>query len=196
MAVPKKIINPAPYPKLNIKLSRPLKKVIRYIEKVNSGLKERDKVKYEIIEHKTVYTAFDKAQTLKIKPNIVGKTLILKTDKDLIVSLIPGNKNLDKNKLKKIINSWRKKNNQKPVKKIEFISERLMKNKFKGVKVGAVPPFGSLFGFLTFIEKSLLNAPKIVVSGGGYNWSIKISPASLKKLIPNLIKGSFTKAKK
>ena len=164
------------------------KKVINFLEK--------NKVKYEIIEHRTVYTAFDKTRTLKIKPNITGKTLVLKTDRDLAVVLIPANKNLDKNKLKKIINIWRKRQDMKAVKKIDFASERLMKNKLKGIKMGAVPPFGSLFKLPTFINKSLLNQPKIILNSGHYNSSIKIKASLLKKLMPDLITGSFAKAKK
>jgi len=80
-------------------------KIIKYLD--------LSRVKYERIEHKTVYTAYDKVATLKVKPNVIGKTLVLKIDNELAMVLIPGNKNLDK-------------------------------NKFKVVKVGAVPPFGNL----------------------------------------------------
>jgi len=152
-------------------------KLIKFLEKA--------KVKYEPIEHRIVYTAFDKAQTLKVSEKIVGKTLILKTDKEIFIALIATNKNLDTNKLKKIAKA----------KKIGFVSEKVIKNKFKGVKVGAIPPFGNLFKLKTFIDNFLLKQPKIIINGGDYNWSIKISGASLKKIIPDLMKGSFSKAR-
>ena len=158
-------------------------KIIKFLEKA--------KVKYEPIKHRMVYTAFDKAATLKMKPNIIGKTLVLKTDKDLVVILIPGNKNLDKNKFKKLINDGRKKEGQKPVKNIDFISEKLMKNKFKGVKVGAIPPSGNLFKLATFVDKGLLKNPKIIINAGNYNWSIKIKGTDLKKIASDLFTGNF-----
>ena len=37
----------------------------------------KNKVKFKEIKHKTVYTAFDKAKTLKVPAKIIGKTLIL-----------------------------------------------------------------------------------------------------------------------
>jgi len=154
-----------------------------------------NKARYEIIPHRTVYTAYDKAATLKLKPNIIGKTLVLKMDKLISVVLIPGNKNLDKNKFKKIANDWQKKKEEKPVKKVDFISEKIMKNKFKGVKIGAIPPFGNLWKLPTFIDKGLLKNPKILINGGDYNFSIKITGAVLKKLIPDLVIGNFSKAK-
>ncbi len=152
-----------------------------------------NKARYEIVPHRTVYTAYDKAATLRVKPNMIGKTLVLKMDKLILVVLIAGNKNLDKNKFKKTVNDWQKKKEEKPVKKVDFISEKIMKNKFKGVKIGAIPPFGNLWKLPTFIDKGLMKNPKIVVNGGDYNFSIKITGAVLKKLIPDLIIGNFSK---
>ncbi len=143
------------------------------------------KIKYEPIRHRTVYTAYDKAATLKVPEKIIGKTLAINLDGGLAVVLIPANRNLDKNKLKKAVKS----------RKMDFVSERVMKNKFKGVKLGAIPPVGSLFKMPTFIDRSLLKLPKIYINSGDYNWSIKISGASLKKMVPDSVSGVFGKAR-
>jgi Ala-tRNA(Pro) deacylase len=155
---------------------------------------ENNKIKYELISHRTVYTAYDKAATLKVKPKIIGKTLVLKMDKELAIALIPGNKNLDKNKFKKVVNDWRKKKKEKPAKNIDFVSEKLMKNKFKGLKIGAVPPFGDIWKIPTFIDKGLLKEKNIFVNSGVYENSFKISPKIFEKL--EVVIGNFSKAKK
>jgi Ala-tRNA(Pro) deacylase len=154
------------------------KKIVNFFEKA--------KVKYEPVKHRTVYTAHDKAQTLRVPEKIVGKTLVIKMDKKVGLVLIPANKNLDKEKLKKITKS----------KTIDFLKESWMKKNLRGVKIGTVPPFGSLWKLPTFIDKALFRESKIIINAGDYNWSIKISPAVLKKLIPDLIVGSFTKTRK
>ena len=165
------------------------KKVINFLEK--------SKVKYEIIKHKTVYTAFDKSKTLKEKTNIIGKTLVLKiSSKEMVIVLIPGDKNLDKVKIKKIINLQRRKEDKKIVKKIEFASERLMKNRFKGMKMGTIAPFGNLFKIPTFVNKSLLNKKKIILNSGCHDQSMAIKGNDFEKIIPDLIKGSFVKSRK
>jgi Ala-tRNA(Pro) deacylase len=174
-------------------------KVTKFLEK--SGLK------YEEVSHKTVFTAYDKAATLRVKPNIIGKTLVLKTDppasampkalragSEMAMVLIPGNKNLDKVKFQKVLNVWRKKQGIKLVKKIDFISEAVMKNKFKGIKLGAVPPFGKLFGIPTFIDKGLAKEKAILISTGIYEKSFKVSPKIFEKL--EIVSGAFSKAKK
>ena len=154
------------------------KKIINFLEK--------NKAKYEAIRHRTVYTAFDKAATLRVPQKIIGKTLIVRVDKNPVLILIPANKNLDLQKLKKITKA----------KKADFIREAWMKKQLVGVKVGAVPPFGNLWGLPTFVDQTLMKNPKIIVSGGNYNWSLKMRPAELKKLTPGLILGNFSKAKK
>lgn len=151
------------------------------------------KIKYEPIEHRIVYTAFDKAQTLKVHQKIVGKTLVIKFNNGYAIVLIPANKNLDKGKLKKTANNWLKKQNIKTVKSIDFAKEVWMKKNLKGVKVGAVPPFGILWKLPTFIDLSLINQQKIIINSGSCNWSIRINPVYLKKLMPDLVTGKFSK---
>lgn len=153
-------------------------KIIKFLEKA--------KVKYEPVSHRTVYTAFDKAKTLRVPEKSIGKTLILRTNGDLIFSLVSADKNLDKKKLGKILKG----------KKLDFATERAVISKIKGVKVGAIPPFGSLWKFRTFADKGLLKSPKIIVNGGNYGWSIKISSSDFKKLIPDLAVGNFAKSRK
>ena len=151
------------------------KKIINFLE--------GNKVKYETVEHKTVFTAHDKAATLKVADKIIGKTLVVKLDKVMVLALIPANKNLDKQKLKKISKA----------KIVDFVKEAWMKKNLKGVKIGSVPPFGNLFKMPTFIDRGLMSNKKIVVSSGSHTDSIKINPASFKKIIPDLVVGSFTK---
>jgi len=164
------------------------KKVTNFLDKKNA--------RYKIIEHKTVYTAFDKTQTLKLKPYAVGKTLVLKNGHDFAIASLPANKNLDKRKFKRLFNEQRKKKGKKPVKKIRLASEKWMKKKLRGVKLGAVPPFGSLFKCPTFVHKSLLGHSKMIMNSGHYDYSISISPSAFKKAVPDLSTGSFTKARK
>ncbi|TAK94780.1 hypothetical protein EPO05_05875, partial [Patescibacteria group bacterium] len=102
------------------------KKVVGYLDK--------QKYKYQIVEHRTTFTAWDTAQTEHVKPQDVSKALVLKLDKEYAVALIPANKNLDKQKFLKAYNVWIKKDiakvaaaKTKAVKKVEFAKEVWMK---------------------------------------------------------------------
>lgn len=138
------------------------KKVLNFLKK--------EKITPKILTHKTVYTAFDKAKTLKISPSIVVKTIVVKLEKTIGLFLLPADKKLDFKKVKKIS------------KKFSLLKETEIKKKFKGVKIGAIPPFGKLWGLPIFADTFLKNKKKIIVSGGNWNISLEISPKLLEKL--------------
>ena len=149
---------------------------------------EDNKIKYEVLEHRKVYTALDCAETQHMKPQEIVKTMVMKADTNYFLALLPANKNTDKAKLKKFINVWIKKINslkateeeqifaktfKKAVKKIDFAKEAWMKKNMLG-KVGATPPFGSLVKLPVFMDSSLYKAVNLIVNVGEYTESLKI----------------------
>jgi len=169
---------------------------------------DNNKVKYEPIEHRKVFTAFDKAKTLKVLEKIIGKTLVVRFDKNVGLVLIPANKMLDKKKLLQVVNKWQNSDGRIRIPRgragrdrglryshADFVKEAWMKKNIKGVKLGAIPPFGILWKIPTFIDRSLMNQQKIVVNVGDWNWSIKINPANLKRIIPDLVVGNLSKTR-
>lgn len=155
---------------------------------------DKNKIKYETIKHKTVYTALDKAATLRVKPTMVGKTVMVSFNgKTYALGLIPSNKNLDKKKVLTAFNKQKAKGEN--YKKIDFVTEKWMKAHIKGVKPGATPPLGIFYKLPFFIDNALAKQPKIIVNGGEYELSLKLSPAALIKLDPGAVKGGFSMAK-
>ncbi len=152
------------------------KKILNYLAK--------NKIKYEILKHKIVYTSYDLAATLKKKLNEIAKTLIVKTDKDYFLLVLPASRQVDFPKLKKIFKA----------KKLSLIKENLMKKIFK-VKPGTVPPFGSLFKLDVCLDKSLKKVKKIIVRAGSYAESLKIKISDLIKM-EKPEEGQFTSEKK
>lgn len=162
-------------------------------KKITSYL-DKNKYKYEIIEHKTTYTAWDTAQTEKVRPQEVAKALVMKADNDYVLALVPSNRNLDKQKLLKAINVIRKKSGEKNYKKIDFAKEVWMKKSLPG-KVGAVTPFRELLKLDIYADSLLWKSKKIYLGSGEHTASIRVNTKQyLKK--ENPVKGSFSKSKK
>lgn len=159
------------------------------------NLLEKNKIKHEIIDHKKVYTAWDSAETQRIKPQEVVKTLVMKiSSRKYVLALIPANKNLNKKKFLKEINKWLKKEGEKAVKSVEFAKEAWMKKNVKG-KIGTTAPLGSLSKISTFIDRGLLRQKNLIINTGDYRKSIKLSTKKFLEL-EEMIKGSFSEAKK
>lgn len=154
------------------------------------------KMKHEILQHKTVFTAFDKAMTLSVKPAQVVKTLVVALDRGYAIVAVPANRNLDFSALKKAVNVMLKKMKSKSVKKVGIVKEKWIAKNLKGVKPGAVPPFGVLWNLPTFVDKGFLKEKKIIVNGGSHTESIRMNLKDFLKAVPDIIVGSFSKARK
>lgn len=173
----------------------PLKKLINKLDE--------QKIKYGVVEHRKVYTTFDAAQTQKIKPQQVAKTLLVKGDSDFYFAVISGNKKLDSNKLKKVMNNYFVQQEEsretgsrsKPgeIKKLSIANEAQIKRNFTK-KMGALPPFGSLYKCQTFVDKALLKNSKINLNAGSFTESLEMTPAQYQKF-EEAAEGSFSKAK-
>ena len=132
-------------------------------------LEESGKV-YEVVEHRTVYTAYDAAQTMHVKLNQIAKSLLVKTNKPLghgkkpyAIAIVPADKNMDLKKLAKVMTT----------------KEGVMKTQFK-VKPGAMAAFGSLYKIPVFVDKNLKGTA--IFSSGSFNESIKMKVADYTKL--------------
>lgn len=152
------------------------KKVLNYLEK--------EGVNYKVVEHRTVYTAYDLAMTLKMKESQIAKNLLLKVGKDFVIAVLPANKNIDLKKFAKITN----------VKKVDIPKEGIMKTKFK-VHPGALPAFGSVNKLPVYIDKVLTKETRVLFSVGSFTESISMTVKNFIKLESAEV-GAFSVAKK
>lgn len=149
-----------------------------------------NKYKYDVIEHRKTYTAWDTAQTEKVNPQEVGKALVMLVDKNFVIALLSANRNADKKKLLKLININRKKQGLKPCKKIEFAKENWMKKNIPG-KLGAVPPFRAMVKTDIYMDKLFARNRKIYLGSGEYEASVRVLTSHYKKAEKPVI-GNFS----
>ncbi len=148
--------------KKKVKKTKIPAKILKYLEKTG--------VKHNILEHKTVYTAFDAAATMKKKLNEIAKSLLVKADRDYYMIVLPADNNLDFKKLEKIIS----KHTGKKIKSLKIPSEKIME-KFLKIKAGSISAFGKLYKIPVIVDKKLEKAKKAVFSSGSLNHSIEMA---------------------
>ena len=161
------------------------KKFASFLEKAN--------IKTKPVAHKTVYTAFDLANTLKIKLNQIAKTVVVKVEPAVeengvkhkhILAVLSAHQMLDLGKLKKILK----------VKKIDLDRENTMAKLFK-IKPGAITPFAAFHKVPVVIDKSLLKVKEFLAGSGSFTDSIKVKVNDLVKA-GGKIAGVFGKKRK
>jgi len=132
---------------------------------------DKNKVKYEVLSHKTVYTAYDAAQTMKRKLQEIAKTLLIKVDKQYFLVVIPAHYNLDLVKVKKFFKA----------KKVQIAKEKEMKTKFK-VKPGAITPFGSIHNVEVLVDKAFLKMKDAIFGAGSFTESLNMKVKDFLKV--------------
>lgn len=136
------------------------KKLTDYLKKA--------KVPFEVVTHKTVYTAYDAAQTLKMKLNEIVKSLMIKVDKEYYLVSVPADKNVDFKLLAKAIKMM-----GGTAKKISIPHEKELVKVFK-LKPGTLTGFGSMHKVKTVIDKDLKKLKQAIVSGGSVTQSLRM----------------------
>ncbi|MFH0853458.1 MAG: YbaK/EbsC family protein [bacterium] len=139
------------------------KKVQTYLNKNN--------YQYESVEHKTVFTAYDLAQTLNTPLETIAKTLLIKADRDYYLIVISAQSRLDLGRLKKSLK----------VKKVSIAKEADMVNKLK-VKAGALTAFGKMHGLPVVLDLAFTKAKKVLFGSGSFEESIKMSISTFQKI--------------
>jgi Ala-tRNA(Pro) deacylase len=139
---------------------------------------KQNKIKYEVLEHRKVFTAFDAAETQHVKLNEVAKAVLLK-GKDLSLAVLPAGNNCDFKALSKLAGA-----------KVSMAKEKDITAKLK-TKVGLVMPFGSIYKIPTFLDKKLVKNKKLNLPAGSYTESILLSTKDYIKL-ENPVLGNFS----
>lgn len=124
---------------------------------------DKKMAKYEAISHKTVYTAYDAAQTLRRELKEIAKSLLIAADKAYIIAVVPAHMRLDLGKLKKALKA----------KKIAIPKEQVMVKVFK-VKPGAMTAFGGLHKVEVWVDHSLLKTKEVIVAAGNFTDSVRM----------------------
>ena len=142
---------------------------------------DENKIKYKISEHKKVYTAFNEAETQHMKAKEIAKVVLIKTDKDYALVVVPATKYIDFAKTKKPLEA----------KKVSMAKESDITKILKS-KIGLIHPFGNLYKLPVLLDNSLAKQKTLKSSAGSYTESLEVKTSDFMKLVQP-IKGSFSK---
>lgn len=152
------------------------------IPKKTKSYLDKKMAKYDELTHKTVYTAYDVAQTLRKELKEIAKNLLVATDKAYIIAVVPAHMRIDLGKLKKALKA----------KKVSIPKEKVMVKVFK-VKPGTMTAFGGLHKVEVWADKSLLKVKDVILSAGTFTDSIRMKTKDFIELEQAKL-ASFAKA--
>jgi Ala-tRNA(Pro) deacylase len=134
----------------------PLRKLKEFLDSHN--------IKYVTIGHSQVFTAQEIAATVHIPGKELAKTVMVKIDDKMAMAVLPASCKVDIDLLKKVAGA----------KKVGLASEQEFKDLFPECEVGAMPPFGNLYGIDVFVAESLVENEEIAFNAGSHTELIKL----------------------
>jgi len=120
-------------------------------------------IKYEIAEHKPVYTSEQAARVRNESVDTGAKSLLLKADNDFVLIVLPGGKRLSSKKTKDILGS----------KNLRFATPQEVKE-IMSCEIGACYPLGKIIGIKTIVDNALLENNEISFNPGLHDRTIKL----------------------
>lgn len=135
-------------------------------------------IKYVIISHSPAYTAAGIAALVHIPGKELAKTVMVKIDGALAMAVVSASQHVDLTLLKAATFA----------KTVDLATEDEFRESFPDCELGAMPPFGNLYGIPVFADESLSRDKEIAFNAGSHRELVRIAWADFEKLVqPRLI---------
>ena len=142
----------------------PVRKVKEFLDNQN--------IKYVTISHSAAYTAQEIAASAHIPGKEVAKTVMVKIDGKMAMAVLPASYKVDFDLFKKVAGTS----------KVELATEKEFKDMFPGCDVGAMPPFGNLYGMDVFVAESLGEDEESAFNAGTHAELIRLAYKDFERL--------------
>jgi Ala-tRNA(Pro) deacylase len=140
---------------------------------------DSEKVKYVSIGHSVAYTAQEIAASAHIPGQELAKTVVVKLDGEMVLAVLPATARVDLELLRKASGA----------KSAELARENEFAGIFPGCELGAMPPFGNLYGLEVFVAQRLAEDDYIAFNAGTHTELIQMSYADFERLArPRVLK--------
>jgi Ala-tRNA(Pro) deacylase len=130
-------------------------------------------VKYVVITHSKAYTSQGIAASAHISGNELAKTVMLKKDGELCMAVLPASKQVNLAVFEKLTNSGN----------VTLASEFSFRDRFPDCEVGAMPPFGNLYGLRVYVDASLARDNEIAFNAGSHRELVKLAYMDFVRLV-------------
>lgn len=133
---------------------------------------DQAKVSYEVYNHPRAYTAQEIAAAQHIPGREMLKVVMLKVDDSLMMAVLPASKLVD---LKKVRDGLK-------AKEVSLATESEFAALFPGCEIGAMPPFGNLFGLSVCADPVLEKDETIFFNAGNHLQTVALKYRDFKEL--------------
>lgn len=130
-------------------------------------------VKYVSIQHSPAFSAPEVAASAHVAGRDFAKTLVVKLDGAMVMVVIPATRRLVLSDLREMLETDR----------VKLATEDELRCAFPDCEVGAMPPFGNLYGMPVYVAASLAAEPEIAFNACSHTEAVKLAYADFAHLV-------------
>lgn len=134
---------------------------------------EENHVKYVTVSHTPAFTAQEIAASAHVPGKDLAKTVMVKLDGRMAMVVLPAPEKVSAARLKEITGA----------RDVELATEREFAELFPNCEVGAMPPFGNLWGMDVFADCHLCDDETIIFNAGSHTELVKLAYADYERLV-------------
>ena len=122
-------------------------------------------VQYEVHAHPRTFTAKETAAADHVPPSEMAKVVVLRGHDRFLMAVMPASHMLDLDRLRETVGD----------RELTLASEREFADAFPSCEVGAIPPFGQLFGMPLWVDDSLGREKETVFNAGNHQETVHLA---------------------
>ncbi|MFQ5541326.1 MAG: aminoacyl-tRNA deacylase [Candidatus Binatia bacterium] len=150
------------------------------------GVLDQAKISYEVYNHPKAITAQEIAAIQHISGKEMAKVVIMKVDGSFTMAVLPANRLINFEKIKTALRAG----------EVFLATEGEFSSLFPECEIGAMPPFGNLFGLPVYVDPSLEKHEHIFFNAGTHLQTVRMSYRDFNKLVQPEVVGLTDEAKK
>ncbi len=133
---------------------------------------DKNGIHYEVITHPRAYTAAAVGRLTHIPGREVAKVVVIRVNGELSLAVIPSSRHLDVEKLRSAL----------AAKEVLLVCEREFANTFPDCELGAMPPFGTLYGMPVYVDEELAGDDEIAFNAGSHKELVRMAYDDFEQL--------------
>ena len=134
---------------------------------------DNHQIKYVTITHSSAYTAQEVAASAHIPGKEMAKIVMVEIDGRIAMAVLPASYRVDLHELKEATGA----------EQVKLACEKEFADMFPGCEVGAMPPFGNLFGMDVFVAAPLAEDEDIAFNAGTHTELVRMAYEDFERLV-------------
>jgi len=134
-------------------------------------------VEYMCLTHPPAFTAQQLAHHVKIAGDKVVKTVIIELDGKMAMLVMPATWRVRWESLSRILDTDF----------VDLADEQAFQDRFPDCEVGAMPPFGSLFGMTVYCAEPLTEQPELAFAAGSHTETLHMKTRDFLNLVQPIV---------